>query len=774
MGNNFNPCIFSIQFNLLSLFCFCFSLQCSASCHPADRSALLAFKAAITADPGASSAPGTRPPPMPLPNAALDGVALDYGVAILAGTLSPALGNLTGLRILGLTNLIKLTGPLPPSLGRLSLLTDLRLFGNDLTGPIPSSFSSLHRLEFLLLNDNRLSGVIPPSVFASPALTFLTLYENQFTGAIPRSIGKLSALERLDLRSNDLSGKIPMEIGNLRNLTYLDLSKNRISGSIPKSIGNLIKLAILDLSENHLTGAIPHSFTKMVSLQFCRLSSNRLSGILPPSIGDLRSMQRWFLSGNELTGEIPESIRSLSSLNTLFFSNNRFTGKIPAGIGNLARLQILDLSRNNLTGPIPDEIAGHGSLQLLDLSFNPINQPTLPSWLGKMPGLFKLHLAGIGVSGPMPEWLAAMPSLGVLDLSSNKLSGKLPPWVGNMTGLATLNLSRNELRSAIPESFKNLARLMELDLSDNELYGPIRPVLAKATSDALGHYTTLDLSRNRFTGGVDEDVGELAATGAVERFAVSGNPELGGQIPGTMAKMASLTELRMAGDGLEGGIPEGVLDLPALQVFDVSDNRLTGRIPPHRCGCRPGGLEGTPGSVATRCRRARKREEEDGGGGFWRGVLPIASSSSDKPTSSFRRLSLSHDDAPTSSARSDPTPRRQSQGLSRQWRQRRRPEIPLRRPLLLDLLHVNAVADLTEIAGRMIRAGYDQELSQMYIAVRRDAIAETLAALDVNKISIEEVQRIEWSTLDSKMKKWIHALKIAVRVLLSGEGDESV
>nr|CAD1830433.1 unnamed protein product [Ananas comosus var. bracteatus] len=148
-----------------------------------------------------------------------------------------------------------------------------------------------------------------------------------------------------------------------------------------------------------------------------------------------------------------------------------------------------------------------------------------------MPGLFKLHLAGIGVSGPMPEWLAAMSSLGELDLSSNKLSGELLPWIGNMTGLATLNLSRNELRSAIPESFKNLATLMELDLSDNKLYGPIRPG-----------------GRGRRGIGGDGVGGEVR---------VSGNPELGGRIPGMMAKMASLTELRMAGDGLEGGYRRG-------------------------------------------------------------------------------------------------------------------------------------------------------------------------------------------------------------------------
>nr|CAD1830439.1 unnamed protein product [Ananas comosus var. bracteatus] len=535
-----------------------------ASCHPADRAALLAFKAAITAhphgllrtwDPSAAAADccggwyGVSCDPAGaggrVSNLTLSGAGQDFEIVTLTGTLSPALGNLTGLRILSLAGLAKLTGPLPPSLGRLSLLTELRLSGKQPHRPDPP----------VLLRPP--SPRIPPPERQPPLrrdpairfrlvlLKFLALDENQFAGAIPPSIGKLSALERLDLQSNDLTGEIPMEIGNLRTSPT---STSRRTES-PAAYRN-------------------------------PLSSNRLSGSLPPSIGDLRSMQRWYLLGNELTGEIPESIGSLSSLDTLYFGNNQFTGKIPSGIGNLARLLTLDLSRNNLTGPIPDEIAGLQSLGLLDLSFNPINQPALPSWLGKMPGLFELHLAGIGVSGPMPEWLAAMSSLGELDLSSNKLSGELPPWIGNMTGLVTLNLSRNELRSAIPESFKNLATLMELDLSDNELYGPIRPVLAKATSDPLGG------GRGRRGIGGDGVGGEVRGVR---------KPGTGGRIPGTMAKMASLTELRMAGDGLEGGIPEGLLDIPRLQVFDVSDNRLTGPIPPHKARLPAGGFRGNAG-----------------------------------------------------------------------------------------------------------------------------------------------------------------------------------
>ncbi|PIA33729.1 hypothetical protein AQUCO_04000056v1 [Aquilegia coerulea] len=89
--------------------------------------------------------------------------------------------------------------------------------------------------------------------------------------------------------------------------------------------------------------------------------------------------------------------------------------------------------------------------------------------------------------------------------------------------------------------------------------------------------------------------------------------------------------------------------------------------------------------------------------------------------------------------------------------------------LCVELIHPEAVADLKEIAERMIRSGYEKECCQVYSSVRRDVLDECLSILGIEKLSIEEVQRVEWRALDEKMKKWIHAVKVVVRVLLSGE-----
>ncbi|XP_076881677.1 exocyst complex component EXO70A1-like [Bidens hawaiensis] len=87
----------------------------------------------------------------------------------------------------------------------------------------------------------------------------------------------------------------------------------------------------------------------------------------------------------------------------------------------------------------------------------------------------------------------------------------------------------------------------------------------------------------------------------------------------------------------------------------------------------------------------------------------------------------------------------------------------------VDLIRPEAVDEVKDIAGLMIRSGYEKECCQVYCNVRRDVLDECLMILGVERLSIEEVLRIEWAVLDEKLKKWILAVKVVVRVLLFGE-----
>ena len=67
-------------------------------------------------------------------------VGLNLSSQGLAGTISPAIGNLTFLRLLDLSS-NGLQGEIPPSIGSLRRLRGLHLVQNTLTGVIPSNIS---------------------------------------------------------------------------------------------------------------------------------------------------------------------------------------------------------------------------------------------------------------------------------------------------------------------------------------------------------------------------------------------------------------------------------------------------------------------------------------------------------------------------------------------------------------------------------------------------------------------------------------------------------
>ena len=151
----------------------------------------------------------------------------------------------------------RLTGHIPPHLGRLVELRNLSLAGNRLFGPIPAELSSLHALQSLDLRSNHLSGSIPRELGDLRGLAALRLQSNRLADSIPAELGNLAALQALDLAFNRLSGPIPAELGSLAALRSLDLASNRLSGPIPGELGSLAELRTLDLSSNELRGAIP-------------------------------------------------------------------------------------------------------------------------------------------------------------------------------------------------------------------------------------------------------------------------------------------------------------------------------------------------------------------------------------------------------------------------------------------------------------------------------------------------------------------------------------
>ncbi|KAE9468003.1 hypothetical protein C3L33_00106, partial [Rhododendron williamsianum] len=87
----------------------------------------------------------------------------------------------------------------------------------------------------------------------------------------------------------------------------------------------------------------------------------------------------------------------------------------------------------------------------------------------------------------------------------------------------------------------------------------------------------------------------------------------------------------------------------------------------------------------------------------------------------------------------------------------------------IDLIPAEAISDLRSIAERMISAGYTRECVQVYGSVRKSAVDAGFKKLGVEKLSIGDIQRLEWEVLETKIRRWIRAAKACVRILFASE-----
>ncbi|KAH0982314.1 hypothetical protein GBA52_009491 [Prunus armeniaca] len=87
----------------------------------------------------------------------------------------------------------------------------------------------------------------------------------------------------------------------------------------------------------------------------------------------------------------------------------------------------------------------------------------------------------------------------------------------------------------------------------------------------------------------------------------------------------------------------------------------------------------------------------------------------------------------------------------------------------LDLIPSDAVVDLRNIAERMIAAGYLRACIQVYGGVRKSAVDSSFRRLRIEKLSIGDVQRLQWEQLEAKIRRWIRAAKACVRIVFASE-----
>ncbi|WCJ34201.1 exocyst subunit exo70 family protein A2 [Euphorbia peplus] len=82
-------------------------------------------------------------------------------------------------------------------------------------------------------------------------------------------------------------------------------------------------------------------------------------------------------------------------------------------------------------------------------------------------------------------------------------------------------------------------------------------------------------------------------------------------------------------------------------------------------------------------------------------------------------------------------------------------------PRVLPLLH--------DLAQQMVQAGHQQQLFRIYRDIRASVLEQSLRKLGVERLSKDDVQKMQWEVLEAKIGNWIHYMRISVKLLFTAE-----
>lgn len=320
-------------------------------------------------------------------------------------------------------------------------------------GPIPNEIGNLCKLKFLDLSGLKESDALNNDSASEEKKTDAELTKNEISGEIPASIGTLKDLEVFRLIDNDVKGRIPVELCECTNLVELLLNQNEITEEIPKEIGNLVNLRQLWLYANSLQGEVPTGIGDCISLEDLRLGLNKgLSGAIPGTLKKCTKLYRIILKGTSMGGTIPWNDSDLPNLTRLHLPEEediQIKGKLGEDAKNvLAIWKAMGQDEQALKNDAGPNIymwrfvtIEKGRVTELKWSRESLNKP-IPSEIGNLDKLRRLHLANNSIPGHIPEDIGNLKELIELNLADNTLDGPIPASLGNCKKLKTLKLKK--------------------------------------------------------------------------------------------------------------------------------------------------------------------------------------------------------------------------------------------------------------------------------------------------------------------------------------------
>ncbi|KAH0464596.1 hypothetical protein IEQ34_007382 [Dendrobium chrysotoxum] len=337
----------------------------------------------------------------------------------------------------------------------------------------------------------------------------------------------------------------------------------RFAGQLPTALFDLTELQVLSLPFHAFFGEIPGEIWKLESLEVLDLEGNLISGSVPLRFP--RGLRVLNLRSNQINGVIPFSLSSCLELETLELSGNQFNGTIPLFFDKMVNLRNLHLSFNFLSKSIPEEIgAGCWNLEHLDLSGN-LLLGSIPHSLANCSKLRSLILFSNLLDGSVPSDFGRLKELEVLDVSQNRLSGVLPPELGNCTQLSVLILSNPYHPIRRKEDNENKVNIDDFNCFEGGIPDSIT---------SLPNLRMLWAPRVSLKGDISSNWGTCETLEIINL----GENLLTGQIPTVFRRCQNLKFLNLSSNMLSGSVGEE-LSVSCMDVFDVSENQLSGSIP---------------------------------------------------------------------------------------------------------------------------------------------------------------------------------------------------
>ena len=238
-----------------------------------------------------------------------------------------------------------------------------------------------------------------------------------------------------------------------------------------------------------------------------------------------------------------------------------------------------------MKGTIPETLCELGTIDSLVLAFTSLTG-TIPSCIGDLDSLF-LGFQSNMLSGPIPSGLGSMPLLSTLWINDNMLTGPLPDDLGDAINMISLQVDNNPQLNGNPLPILNrMTSITEIILNNCDFEGEIDETFL---ADNLV-VVAIDISHNRFTSpnGIPSTLMELPHLEVLDLSAnlLSGPfpseiQVLSGPYPTDfpVPQISYFNYLSVYDNKLTGQIPSDLAKFPLLSHIDVSNNRFTGVMP---------------------------------------------------------------------------------------------------------------------------------------------------------------------------------------------------